>query len=638
MLKRNWLLLIFIIPGLLSAFVLADRRYKLEIANRNVELILDYQELQNVALSESMALSDVLSSFRQAGVTGIAITEQTLEDLASTGQIRFRATLYNNEPCTEVIIPDSTLAKRVWEALLKRNYLHTHFANKPTCFVIKATPETLNTIGIGLPPEAINLTRQCGFDVVARLQNHPAITTKAIDSAAKELRQEGISRLICAGDEVIGFRGLLSHAAKQLEKNSLIYGSIEFAKQKGDTIMCKELEGNFIRAHSIPYTEMAGMAPSAAIERFARAVKERNIRLCYIRLIESSGQSDIDKNVQFVSSIRKAIEKAGYKIGTARPFGTSSQPIILLLLMALSIASAGIILLDSIVTLPGIFKYGILILTFAAFAGLIASSELGKQLVALKAAIIFPTLGVVGVIGPRFACKTNEKSPALTATKLFIGTSIFTLIGAFHIAGMLGNRLYMVKVEQFIGIKLAHIVPLFVVIFVMAAGLPMINEPLGRVWAKVRENLHSVMAHPLFVWHAIAVSFALIILLIALMRTGNDAAIGVSTVELKFRAILDKILFVRPRTKEFLIGHPAMFLGIALLVSRRRAWGLPLIALGTLGQVSMLNTFCHIHTPLALSAMRTINGLVLGFVLGLAAWLIFGKRNTGVSRKLTSDN
>ncbi|MDI6828546.1 MAG: DUF5693 family protein, partial [Armatimonadota bacterium] len=92
------------------------------------------------------------------------------------------------------------------------------------------------------------------------------------------------------------------------------------------------------------------------------------------------------------------------------------------------------------------------------------------------------------------------------------------------------------------------------------------------------------------------------------------------------------ILFVRPRTKEFLIGHPAMFLGITSLLSRRRAWGLPLIALGTLGQVSMLNTFCHIHTPLVLSAIRTLNGLVLGLALGWIVWLIFGIREAFVSK------
>jgi len=82
---------------------------------------------------------------------------------------------------------------------------------------------------------------------------------------------------------------------------------------------------------------------------------------------------------------------------------------------------------------------------------------------------------------------------------------------------------------------------------------------------------------------------------------------------------------VRPRTKEFLIGHPALFVGIALLLTRRRGWGLPLVVLGVLGQVSLLNTFCHIHTPLNVSILRAVNGLVLGLLLGIAAWLLFAR-------------
>jgi hypothetical protein len=99
----------------------------------------------------------------------------------------------------------------------------------------------------------------------------------------------------------------------------------------------------------------------------------------------------------------------------------------------------------------------------------------------------------------------------------------------------------------------------------------------------------------------------------------------VSALELKFRAILDKVMFVRPRTKEFLFGHPALIVGAAFLFARRRSIGLPLVALGVLGQASMLNTFCHIHTPLLLTGLRAFNGLVLGTIVGWAAWWFLGR-------------
>jgi len=208
---------------------------------------------------------------------------------------------------------------------------------------------------------------------------------------------------------------------------------------------------------------------------------------------------------------------------------------------------------------------------------------------------------------------------------LFIGLSAITLCGAILVVGLLADRAYMVKVYQFMGIKVAHLLPILFVVFIMAAGLPILGKPFSQVREEVSANIRRVVAHPLFVWHAIAVVAAMVIIGMALMRTGNDAAVGVSGIELKFRAILDKLMFVRPRTKEFLIGHPALFLGIAMLLTRRRAWGLALVAFGVLGQVSLLNTYCHIHTPLAVSVHRSLNGLILGVILGMAIWLLFGR-------------
>jgi len=155
----------------------------------------------------------------------------------------------------------------------------------------------------------------------------------------------------------------------------------------------------------------------------------------------------------------------------------------------------------------------------------------------------------------------------------------------------------------------------------------------------VVENYKKLVSNPILVWHAIAAFAVLILLAVALMRTGNDSGMGVSAVELKFRALLDRIMVVRPRTKEFLIGHPAFFIGIALLLTRRRLMGLSLVALGMIGQVSLLNTFCHIHTPLAISVLRAFNGVWCGLVVGLVIWWLFvqpqvskdipGKSNAG---------
>src|SRR5262249_39008283 len=80
----------------------------------------------------------------------------------------------------------------------------------------------------------------------------------------------------------------------------------------------------------------------------------------------------------------------------------------------------------------------------------------------------------------------------------------------------------------------------------------------------------------------------------------------------------DQVL-VRPRTKEFLVGHPALIVALALwALARGRAWIVPLLCVGAIGQESLVNSFCHLHTPIALTLARTWNSLWLGSLIGLA--------------------
>lgn len=634
---RNWLLLLLMLPGLLGALLLAGQRYGIESQSKTVELTLDYAELQNLSVASGTPLPALLREFKSAGITGVAISEQVLGDLAATGQVSYEERSSDAGPLTVIRVPNRRLSEQVLRLVSVRlspgmvspdaSMPESSGGRTPDTFVVRAAPLTLNGMGIGLPHDAVRLVKRSGLDVVARLQNHPALTSEAVTAAVSDLKRDGIKRVICAGEEVLGFRGLIPFAARSFRSAGLVYGSVEFAHQKGDARMSRELDSELIRVHSISNAEMAGMAPSTAVERFARAVKERNIRLCYVRLLESSGESSVKTNVAFVSAVRSALEDSGYHTGRAVPFQNSNQSVILLLLVALSVAAGAVLLLGSLVTMSAGLQIGLLAAGFIALGGLTLSGETGKQLTALAAALTFPTLGIIRAIGPHFGPDSSGgRRPGLYASGILLHASSFTLMGALLIAGLLGTRPYMVKVEQFAGVKVAHLLPILAVVFIMAAGLPLLGQPLSQVRRKVEANLRELASNPLFVWQAVTVALILGIIGFALLRTGNEPGIGVTGLELKIRAILDKVTAVRPRTKEFLVGHPALFVGAAFLLTRRRAWGLPLAALGVLGQVSLLNTFCHIHTPLTISMLRAANGLVLGLVIGWAAWLMAGRR------------
>jgi hypothetical protein len=105
-------------------------------------------------------------------------------------------------------------------------------------------------------------------------------------------------------------------------------------------------------------------------------------------------------------------------------------------------------------------------------------------------------------------------------------------------------------------------------------------------------------------------------LAVYIIRTGNDNLGVVSDLEARVRQYLGHVLTVRPRTKEFLIGHPAM---LVLLYYGYRYEMLPILLVGTIGQISLINTYAHIHTPLITSILRSMHGLWIGILIGVAA-------------------
>jgi fatty acid desaturase len=108
-----------------------------------------------------------------------------------------------------------------------------------------------------------------------------------------------------------------------------------------------------------------------------------------------------------------------------------------------------------------------------------------------------------------------------------------------------------------------------------------------------------------------------------LARSGNQSDIAPSSLELALRAHLTTLLQVRPRTKEFLIGIPALMLLPALVPVDKARWGWLFAMAMAVGLADFIDTFSHLHTHLAVSALRTVNGLVIGILIGAIAIAIY---------------
>lgn len=197
------------------------------------------------------------------------------------------------------------------------------------------------------------------------------------------------------------------------------------------------------------------------------------------------------------------------------------------------------------------------------------------------------------------------------AAKRSIGRSVVALlilcalsyIGAVLMVGLLADVLFMLKLDQFIGVKIAHVIPIVVVPFILYIWNT--EKPLQTVKQLLDKALD-------YKWAALAAIVA-VAGFIYISRTGNTTA-ELSAAEAGMRNFLNDVLGVRPRSKEFLIGYPLTLLLFWLGASSRN-WILTIPAV--IGQVSLVNTYAHIHTALLISLQRSFNGLVLGIVIGL---------------------
>ena len=167
----------------------------------------------------------------------------------------------------------------------------------------------------------------------------------------------------------------------------------------------------------------------------------------------------------------------------------------------------------------------------------------------------------------------------------------------------------MNSLSIFSGVKLAMVGPLLLIL-------------LYCLFLKERESIfqktYGFIKQPVRYGELIILAVLALALLVLVLRSGNDG-LEASSLELAFRTKLEQWLTVRPRTKEFLIGAPCMLLA---LYYGYKDYLVPLWLLGAIGQVSILNTFCHLHTPLSVSLLRTFNGLWLGIIIGIVAILV----------------
>lgn len=663
----GWLIALVVLALLSSAWI-AWQRSRVERANSVVELCMDYNEIDLYSKIVGSEMEDCLRNLAELGLVSVALGEDTIESMERAGEVvvvrgsEALALGSNGGPYRgillaaaemEVFSPSDTIVIpcNADAASFLAHRLPLRTSDGPAISVIKAGDATGYAISLplddalelnlGIRPLKMAAVRAAGLRAVVRYSNFPNVSEKWIDSVMSISAVGGIpDSVIFTGTEVLGYPRFISATVSGIDRLNTVYGDIEFQNQAGGRQIARAFDYQTVRVHSITRAEVdRGLSTAAMRDRYVRAARERNIRVLYVRPIMKpiDERSLPELNRAFVSDLASAITNQGFSLGLAVPFGQPDPGLTLMLLVVLGIAAGCVMLLDAIWELPFSICVGLVAVFAAGFAALwgMGYPLLSRQVAALAAAIAFPSLAAFVLLSPGKSMKqkdsNSEESPedsqecpagaswVGSAAKKFIIASLFCFAGGLMLAACLTSRSFMVKGEQFLGVKAMHVAPvLFLLVAYWKRHARSGNESLIASLSRLSKS-------KVLVWHLVAIALLGVAGLIYIARTGNTSSTIVSVPgwEQKMRVALEKILPARPRTKEFLVGHPAFVLASALVAMGETGLILPISILGLVGQISLTNTFAHIHTPIGLTVVRVLIGLGLGFAVGLGVTLVY---------------
>lgn len=654
--KYNRWLLFFIIIGLAAALSVVFTRHKVEEANKTVELAVDYEGLVELAEIEGASVADVLRQAKEAGINSLAVYETTLKKLNAAGKLGVT-------PGSELLRAyQSGGLSAPWRALVERGAVRAedvYIAQRDALsfaetkedlarrlgservqsfevgdvpvLAIQANYEKVVKWNLGLSTQEMRAVNDAGFYVLARPSNYEKVTSDDIRAVFARLEQVRLSSIVFAGQEILGYPDLLNETAEACNARGLTLGMIEhplqlqFFRQEGLIDLARAMQFHAARLYTIPKDEQLKMKMTDAVNRWLTTDDERNVRINLLRTFEKpeANMRLLETNMAYFSSVRQALAEKGYAFGKAGAYAPYYPPRLALALMAVGAAAAGVLYLTLLKPFAEKWQY---LLLAALAAALTASILMGhgntvRVAVALASANLFPVLAVVWQLDRAKAMRFDNKTPTYKIAALgfaaLLATGVLSLTGAAYVGGVLADVEYLLEVHIYRGVKLTFVLPVLLVTLAFLRRYSLFDDApddAGHVVRQIKKALELPLKVKTFVGLCVVAVGAIVFV----GRSGHTAGIPVPGIELKFRAFLEQALYARPRSKELLIGHPAFMLAVFSLYRKWPSWlFFALVVLATIGQGSAVETFAHIRTPVFMSFMRGVGGLLLGGMLGV---------------------
>ncbi|UQZ33867.1 hypothetical protein C2I18_10215 [Paenibacillus sp. PK3_47] len=647
--SRKWLWIIVVI-GVLAALPVVYDRLQTEKSSKTVEFVFDYRDLVEAASYRANPqdyISEQLDRLKEAGVQSMAIYENTLEDFRRARRLMMwgaadvanltDTVIPQNENYTYVLFTSAENSAAL-KPVIKEVFSGLNIATEDWNFrgqqgmIIKTPLEDATLKPLQPDPITLEMLHDRGFTIIPRLVDSLVYNQEAVEKLLDRYAELGVKRVLFEGESVKGFTDdpemdSLTSFGELLKERGIGIAAIENikAQQKGFSKLAYQLDYNVTRLYSLSEGD-SRLSPEVISDRFALATKDRNIRMIYLNTIPARDTTKaqitdtLDNLVESLSGPDGAVAKIednGFTLGQATAFEVVDSSWQRYFKLVAVIGAVSMVAL--------LVSYFIPWLTLPAWAvGLLGSAglllvrpALFEQALALAVAISAPTVAIILAVR-----KINEQGPPLRgqgagykvmspkrrlthSLVLYVKTALISLSAVPFVIALLNNITYALVLNQFRGVSLLHLAPIgLVALYVLLYRGEFAFNKTGKL-----------IRTPITLAWVIVAGVVAIIGWYYLTRTGNSGS--TLPFEKAFRTFLENTVGVRPRNKEFLLAHPLFILGAFMAYKYRNAAFIMIIAV--IGQLSMVDTFAHIHSPVMISLIRGLLGLGLGLVIGIIA-------------------
>ena len=573
-------------------------RIILETANNNVAIVSDYREITALAKNSGLNVDDAIAILKNNGLTGLMVSELIGDSIMhGIGHAEIK-TAGDNPNSTEGTI--ITIKPFSEHKILLNEWLRLRFGisgDKRGPILLTMPSNMIKNSGIIPDIDGFESAKKAGLKIYYRPAPSPGhLSDKAALMLRKVHEQYHVDVFTPSGEYVSGYPNVsaLANAARDLH---IPLAKVEFSKQVGASQLDALLSPNLLSLHSVTNEEMTSrrLSRPALRDRMIRAAVERSVRLLLYRTAPMNTASF--KFADYAEEIRllgESLKSHGFNLAwpdTVYARGNLAPNII----SALAMSAVLVFCVYCYFVRMGMTE-GMKTQIFFAASGVILAFLI------LKVSAIARIAGALAT--PMIAAEAALLAMDDAKYRRIIPAFVFVIIGGLALASFFSTTDFMMRLKSFSGVKLTLMLPPVLVV---------LHDLKRRIHP---ESLREFLSRPPLWGEIILYGVLLGAIGFAILRSDNVA--NISGFETRMRESLEHLLIARPRTREVLVGYPSLLLWGFLVRNNYFKLYREIFRVGAvLGFSSVINSFCHFHTPMMLILLREFNGLWTGLLAGL---------------------